>query len=59
MEVEKWKVDKTIQMAKEANIKWMKQHFPWEEIQLSQGPEGYWDPRLNRSTLGEVRLHSR
>lgn len=50
MEVEKWKIDKTIQMAKEANIKWMKQHFPWEEIQLSQGPDGYWDPRLNRST---------
>ena len=50
MEVEKWKIDKTIQMAKEANIKWMKQHFPWEEIQLSPGPDGYWDPRLNRST---------
>ncbi len=50
MEVEKWKIDKTIQMAKAANIKWMKQHFPWEEIQLSPGPDGYWDTRLNRST---------
>ncbi len=49
-EVEHWKIDKTMQMARDAGIKWMKQHFPWEEIQLSPGRDGYWDPRLNRNT---------
>jgi len=32
-EVEPWKVDKTLQMAADAGISWVKQHFPWEEIE--------------------------
>ncbi len=32
-EVEEWKREKTIKMAKEAGIGWVKQHFPWEEIE--------------------------
>lgn len=32
-EVEPWKVDKTLQMATEAGIGWVKQHFPWEDIE--------------------------
>jgi hypothetical protein len=32
-EVEAWKLDKTLQMAAEAGIGWVKQHFPWEEIE--------------------------
>ncbi|NLG50966.1 MAG: hypothetical protein GX552_12740, partial [Chloroflexi bacterium] len=32
-EVEPWKLDKTLQMASEAGIGWVKQHFPWEEIE--------------------------
>lgn len=32
-EVEAWKIDKTLQMAAAAGIGWVKQHFPWEEIE--------------------------
>lgn len=32
-EVEPWKRDKTLQMATDAGIGWVKQHFPWEEIE--------------------------
>jgi len=32
-EVEPWKRDKTLQMAAEAGIGWVKQQFPWEEIE--------------------------
>ena len=49
-EAEEWKIDKTLEMAHEAGIGWVKQQFPWEDIQLSPGPNGYWDNRLNEST---------
>ena len=32
-EVEPWKMDKTLHMAADAGIGWVKQHFPWEEIE--------------------------
>lgn len=32
-EVEPWKLEKTLQMAADAGIGWVKQHFPWEEIE--------------------------
>ena len=32
-EVEPWKIDKTLQMASEAGLVWVKQHFPWESIE--------------------------
>ncbi len=32
-EVEAWKLDKTLQMASEAGIGWVKQQFPWEAIE--------------------------
>jgi hypothetical protein len=49
-EAEEWKIDKTLEMAHEAGIGWVKQQFPWEDLQLSPGPNGYWDNRLNQST---------
>lgn len=49
-EAEEWKVDKTLEMAHEAGIGWVKQQFPWEDLQLSPGPNGYYDTRLNQST---------
>lgn len=49
-EAEEWKIDKTLEMAHEAGIGWVKQQFPWEDLQLSPGPNGYWDNRLNEST---------
>lgn len=47
-EAEPWKVDKTLQMAREAGLGWVKQHFPWEDIELRKGK--FWDDRLNKST---------
>ncbi|MFQ6015142.1 MAG: hypothetical protein ACE5NP_06840 [Anaerolineae bacterium] len=35
-EVEDWKREKTLQLAKEAGLGWVKQHFPWEEIEPVQ-----------------------
>ncbi|MBU0490525.1 MAG: endo-1,4-beta-xylanase [Chloroflexi bacterium] len=32
-EVETWKIEKTLEMAREAGIVWAKQQFPWSEIQ--------------------------
>lgn len=47
-EAEPWKVEKTIQMAHEAGIGWVKQQFPWEELEPKKGR--FWDDRQNRST---------
>jgi hypothetical protein len=49
-EPEEWKIDKTFEMAKAAGIHWVKEQFPWDSLQLSPGPAGYWDERLNYST---------
>ena len=35
-EVEFWKKEKTFEMARNAGIVWIKQHFPWELIEQSQ-----------------------
>ncbi len=35
-EVEFWKKEKTFEMARDAGIVWIKQHFPWELIEQSQ-----------------------
>ncbi|MHB1004879.1 MAG: hypothetical protein ACYC3S_04460 [Chloroflexota bacterium] len=48
LEVENWKIDKTLQMASQAGIGWVKQQFPWESIEKSAGR--FWDDRYNVST---------
>lgn len=42
-EVEPWKLEKTLAMAKEAGLGWVKQQFPWEEIEPERKGE-YQDP---------------
>lgn len=49
-EPETWKVEKTIQLAHDAGLGWLKQQFPWEDLQLVPGKDGFWDDRLNKST---------
>lgn len=49
-EPEEWKVEKTLEMAHDAGIHWVKEQFPWESLQLSPGPDGYWNAQLNQST---------
>jgi len=36
-EVEDWKLEKTLRMAQEAGIGWLKQQFAWEEIEPEKG----------------------
>lgn len=36
-EVEPWKREKTVQMARDAGIRWAKQQFSWEEIEPRKG----------------------
>lgn len=55
-EPEEWKIEKTFEMAHDAGIKWVKQHFPWESLQLTPGPNGYWNERLNQSTWDKYDL---
>ncbi len=47
-EVEPWKLEKTLAMAKEAGLGWVKQQFPWEEIEPERKGE-YLDP-VSRSS---------
>ena len=48
-EVEEWKLRKTLEMASEAGLGWVKQQFPWEEIEPVQKGEFY-DERTRRSS---------
>lgn len=36
-EVETWKIEKTLEMARDAGIVWVKQQFPWSEIEPKKG----------------------
>ncbi|HUV74496.1 MAG TPA: hypothetical protein VMW79_09315 [Anaerolineae bacterium] len=48
-EVEEWKLRKTLEMASDAGLGWVKQQFPWEEIEPVQKGEFY-DGRTRRSS---------
>ena len=45
-EVEPWKRERTLGMAEEAGVGWIKQHFPWREIET--GPDSYWDANFQQ-----------
>jgi hypothetical protein len=47
-EVELWKKERTFQMIKEGGIGWIKQHFPWEEIEFKKGY--FFDDKFNKSS---------
>jgi hypothetical protein len=48
-EVEPWKLEKTLQMAEDAGIAWVKQHFPWEDIEPVRKGE-FFHPNSNTSS---------
>ena len=54
LEVEEWKIDKTLQMAAQAGLGWVKQQFSWESIEKSPGK--FFDDRYNRSTWERYEL---
>ncbi len=45
-EVEPWKREHTLEMAREAGAGWIKQHFPWRDIETEQ--DVYWDSRFQQ-----------
>ncbi len=47
-EVETWKKRETLRMARAAGLGWVKQMFPWDQIEPQQGL--FWDDRIRRST---------
>ena len=48
-EVETWKKQQTIKMVQEAGITWVKQQFPWEEIEQPRKGQ-YFDTKYNQGT---------
>lgn len=47
-EVESWKREKTVAMMADAGLGWMKQQFPWSEIEPKQGR--FWDDKYNQNS---------
>jgi len=48
-EVEEWKKQQTFKMIKEAGIGWVKQQFPWEELEQPRKGQFY-DTKYNQAT---------
>ncbi len=51
-EVDRWKKDKTFQMAEEMGVGWVKQQFPWAELEYRADPapgREYWDVKNNQN----------
>jgi len=48
-EVEAEKVDRSLRLIAEAGFHWVRQEFPWEDIEIA-GKGDFWDPKWNVST---------
>jgi hypothetical protein len=48
-EVEPWKIDRTLHMAADAGIGWVKQQFPWEQIEPQRKGE-FLDPQTKEDS---------
>jgi polysaccharide biosynthesis protein PslG len=48
LEVEPWKREKTVEMIAEAGIGWIKEGFPWSEIE--PGEDSHWDPEYQQDS---------
>ncbi len=46
-EVEPWKKERTFYLAAKANIPWVKQEFPWDQLEFSKGH--FFDDKNNKS----------
>jgi hypothetical protein len=47
-EVDRFKREKTLDMAHDMGAVWIKQQFPWNEIEFAKG--SFWDPKNNQSS---------
>jgi hypothetical protein len=48
-EVEEWKIHKSLQLIRDAGFHWIRQQFPWEDIEKPRKGQ-YWDTKYNKST---------
>jgi hypothetical protein len=49
-EVEDWKRDKTLERAQDMGAGWIRQQFPWAEIEYRQDPDNpFWDVKNNQN----------
>lgn len=49
-EVDSWKKDKTLAMAQDMGVGWIKQQFPWAEIEYRVDPQRpFWDVKNNQN----------
>ena len=49
-EVDNWKKVQTVEMARDMGAAWIKQQFPWAEIEPRQDPQRpFWDVKNNQS----------
>ena len=46
-EVDLWKKEKTLDLARDMGATWIKQQFPWAEIEFTK--DGYWDAKNNQN----------
>jgi hypothetical protein len=53
-EVEPWKIEQTLRMVSEANIAWIKQEFPWQEIEFKKGY--FFDDKWQKSSWEKFDL---
>jgi hypothetical protein len=53
-EVEAWKIEETLRMIAAANIPWIKQEFPWQEIEFKKGY--FHDDKWNKSSWDKFDL---
>ena len=60
-EVEDWKKEYTFQLMREAGIGWLKQYFPWEEIETSRGQYTWskFDQIVDLATKYGIRIIAR
>ncbi len=48
-EVEEWKIRKSLELIRDAGFHWIRQEFPWEDIE-KPGKGQSWDAKYNKST---------
>jgi hypothetical protein len=53
-EVEAWKIEETLRLAAAANIQWIKQEFPWQEIEFRKGY--FFDDKWQKSSWEKFDL---
>lgn len=54
-EVERWKREKTLDMVEVAGIGWIKQHFPWEDIEQGGKGDFHWQKYDEIVAMAEQR----